>query len=262
MRILPVGAAFNHAIQSTLKNIGFAFHVSWPWMLVLLPLKLLIDVHWGFGSVLIPKPNNFTYNVPLTPFTIFSLVAFASIAVSWHRFILFDEVPQGLKRFRLDKTVWSYAGNTIAIFVIFILSYLVFLLASALAVLVLRSFSLILIIPGGIALAIAAVYFMYRLSLKLPAIAVGRENTSFKEMIEITEGNFWPLTGFGFLYFLCAIALAAGFYGLTYVIALSGNAVLLSVFIAVQLLFNWLATIFAVTMLTSLYGFFVEQRDF
>jgi hypothetical protein len=37
---------------------------------------------------------------------------------------------------------------------------------------------------------------------------------------------------------------------------------LLFITIALQLVINWIATIFGVTMLTSLYGFFVEKREF
>jgi hypothetical protein len=32
--------------------------------------------------------------------------------------------------------------------------------------------------------------------------------------------------------------------------------------IAIQVMVNWVATIFGVTLLTSLYGYFVEGRDF
>ena len=40
MRKLPAFAAFGHASRSTTDNIGFAFHISWPWVLMLLPFRV------------------------------------------------------------------------------------------------------------------------------------------------------------------------------------------------------------------------------
>jgi hypothetical protein len=36
----------------------------------------------------------------------------------------------------------------------------------------------------------------------------------------------------------------------------------LSLAVAIQVMVNWVATILGVTLLTSLYGFFVEGREF
>mgnify|MGYP001579831918 FL=1 len=48
---------------------------------------------------------------------------------------------------------------------------------------------------------------------------------------------------------------------LTYVIGQLGTLGL-SVLLAIQVAVNWVATILGVTLLTSLYGFFVEGREF
>jgi hypothetical protein len=45
MRKLPVFAALGHAFKSTTDNIGFAFHISWPWMLLLLPLNVAVNLY-------------------------------------------------------------------------------------------------------------------------------------------------------------------------------------------------------------------------
>ena len=47
----------------------------------------------------------------------------------------------------------------------------------------------------------------------------------------------------------------------TYFIMSAQSQVMLYVLIAVQLVVNWAATIWTVTMLTSLYGYFAERRN-
>jgi hypothetical protein len=47
MRTLPVLAAFNHVLRSTINNLGFAWHLSWPWMIVIMPLNILAGIY-GF----------------------------------------------------------------------------------------------------------------------------------------------------------------------------------------------------------------------
>jgi hypothetical protein len=76
-----------------------------------------------------------------------------------------------------------------------------------------------------------------------------------------TKGNFWRFLCLVLLYFLVAAVvglLTAGIgLGLGYI-----GSIGLSIGIAVQLAVNWVLTILGVTMLTSLYGFFVEGRQF
>jgi hypothetical protein len=262
MRTLPVGEAFGHAVKSTTNNIGFAWHVSWPWMLAILPFNVVGNAYVILNQAGDRKAMSIQLGLVSFGLAVLAMVAFSSIAVNWHRYILFDEVPQGWARFRLDDKVWRYIGNTILIFLIFAAAELVFALGAGVLYFILRGFSLIIIVPAVIAALLAAISYGYRLAIKLPAIAVGRESSTFGEMLDLTNGNFWQLIGLGCLSFLVLIGLALALGLLSYLVAATGQQMLLFITIALQLVINWIATIFGVTMLTSLYGFFVEKREF
>lgn len=63
------------------------------------------------------------------------------------------------------------------------------------------------------------------------------------------------------LFFICLFLVGLVMLLLTYLIAQLGMLGL-SVLLAIQVAVNWVATILGVTLLTSLYGFFVEGREF
>ncbi len=269
MRKLPVGAAFGHSVNSTINNLKFAFHVSWPWMLALLPVSVISNVYLELHPIepkTMPSPGLFA---ALFAVSIFQVVAFASIAVAWHRYILKDEIPQGFaERLRMDWTVWRYVGNTILLGLriggLMILGELAFVPG---ALLLSASKA-----AGGIVLLLTALGFLYylfwligafaRWSVKLVGIALGRNDFFMRDAWAITEGSHWEILGLYLLFFLSALGVGLVFFGVTYGAALSGNVLVLIVTMALQTVINWGFTIWGVTLLTSLYGFFVEGRSF
>jgi hypothetical protein len=263
MRKLPIAAAFGHAFNSTVKNISFAFYASWPWMLAILPFNIFGNAYVMLNQLSEPL-QSVSSGVVLVSILIglLTMVAFASIAVNWHRYILLDEVPQGLQRLRLDVTVWSYIGNTILMVLMIFAAELVFVIIGFIFYYLLGNLSLVLIIPAATAFLLFLMAYFYRLSLKLPGIAVGNSDVNFGSALKATEGNNWPLIGLVLLILLIALAIGAVISGLTYVLTNSGSNSMLYVVIGVQFMVNWLTTIFGVTLLTSLYGFFIEGRDF
>lgn len=260
MRQLPITGALAHSIKSTLNNIGFAFHVSWPWMLIILPFDLVGNAY----AMLHQAPGKMDPGVAVITIAVslLTMIAFSSIAVSWHRYILMDEIPQGLQRLRLDATVWRYFGNTLLIILILVAAAIPLGIVVVLLGIMLGEKSAILIIPAYAAAMLAAVSYSYRLGIKLPAIAIGRPAYAFKSALADSVGNFWRFVGLGILVGLISIGFALVVAVPAYFVGQLQNAALLYVIIAVQLLLNWLATVWTVTMLTSLYGYFAEGRNF
>lgn len=259
-RKLPVGTCIRHAVNSVRNNISYAFRISWPW----------------YGAIVVLSIANFALlgvlaaggNLDLTPFGVVllvaaSLVAFAAIAVNWHRYILLDEVPKGGDIFRLDGKTWRYLGNLFL--VAFILSIIsTFTIGPLIALAVgLYSYAVIavMIIIGLIVFLFMAI-FSVRLSVKLPAVALGRQDFSFSHALAATRGNTPQL----FLLVLFQLALAIGvslFMLFLEYLTVSIHPIFgFIVGLLVQLFLNWILLIFGITILTSLYGFFVEQRDF
>jgi hypothetical protein len=71
----------------------------------------------------------------------------------------------------------------------------------------------------------------------------------------------WRLLGLLILFILCMLLVGLGMLAVTFIFNKFGT-IGLSLSIAIQVMVNWVATILGVTMLTSLYGFFVEGREF
>ena len=183
-----------------------------------------------------------------------SLVIFSSIAVNWHRYILLDEITASEKIFRLDRPVWNYVGRTLLI-----------MLATLMPVLVL-SFAFVTALPNlGLLLAVpffvAGIYIM-RMSVALPAIALDRKDFGISAALQVTQGNNLQ---FAALLALNGLILFATFLALGIVLSVVGSvnltaAKVLALVLSVPV--NLFLSLFSVSLLSSLYGFFVEKRKF
>jgi hypothetical protein len=260
-RQLPAGACISHAIKSVRNNIGYAFRISWPWYLVLAAMNIGLFAIAGF-AVTADVGINFGIYIPLVIVAaIVTILAFASIAVNWHRYILLDQVPVGAELFRLDGLTWRYVGNVwlIAFIVGFVFTIgmlpLIFLGALSDAIGVVA----VIIGLGGFLFVVISTY---RLSVKLPAIAIGRRDFSLSDAWAATRDNKLPIFLVVLFQFLLFIGVAIVFLALDFTLALIGPTITLVISQLIQAFLGWLLAIFNVTILTSLYGFFVEGRDF
>jgi hypothetical protein len=101
-----------------------------------------------------------------------------------------------------------------------------------------------------------------RLSIKLPAVALGNHTFTFRDAWTVSEGNFWPCVG------VFALTLVIAFGCVVLLLAVSGMAGLIDAMLAQVVLTVGAAVlqlfyaIFNAAMFTSLYGYFVEKRDF
>jgi hypothetical protein len=263
MRVLPVMNIFSHSIRSVIDNIGFAFHVSWPWMLAILPVHVGTSVYAALNMPTEVEPWKPDVVLAGLLSGLATMIAFASIAVNWHRYILLDEIPQGAQRLRLDPTVWRYIGNTVLIFLILFLTMLIpgiiFGIGSALG----GTGGTII---GGVIMLTGFLYAIaqfYRMSSKLPSVALGRRDYTIGTALKDTEGNMGRFIGLALLFFAVAIAIGLLVLGLQYAIVGIDQGVGPGLYavLAIQLILNWLTTIWGVTLLTSLYGYFAEGRD-
>lgn len=259
-RKLPVGTCIRHAVNSVRNNISYAFRISWPWYAAIAVLSIATFALLG---VLAAASGLSAMHFGVFFVVAASLVAFAAIAVNWHRYILLDEVPKGGDIFRLDSKTWRYLGNLLLIaFILGIISTFTIGPLVALAV-GLYSYAVIAVmIIIGLTVFLIMAIFSVRLSVKLPAIALGRRDFTFSHALAATRGNTLQL----FLLILFQLALTIGasllFFLLEYATISIHPIFGIIVSLLVQLSINWILTIFGITILTSLYGFFIEQRDF
>lgn len=247
MRKLSPTKAISHALNSVWSYRQVAARIALAW----LPVLLLC----GIAEIYFAPPQASTDQIPaVSPVQIatfiVSLIATSSMAVSWQRFILRDEVSRGL---RVDANVLRYAG----------FSFLL-LIATVIPTVLLLALSLI-VQPAGI-LAIPAVVLIggiiTRLSIKFPSISLGDRAFRFADAWKASEGNFWPCLGVFLLSWaitlgglFALILLGSGFGQFN---SLFGDLVVTVGVILMQLFY----AIFNASVFTSLYGFFVERREF
>ena len=165
----------------------------------MLPVQLAGNLYLAANDLLEPDPSkpDGRYFAVLLLLGAVSVLAFSSIAVSWHRYILRDEVPQGWQRLRLDGTVWRYIGNVILSFLA--MFAVVFAGAIPLGALVFvlgprdGGGATLLVVAFVIALMCVAMVIFYRLSIKLPAVALERQDFHFN----IAGGRYVVLSFLG-----------------------------------------------------------------
>ncbi len=247
MRKLSPFKAVSHAFTSVMTYRAEALRIGMFWIPVLFALGL---IRLAVGE---PDPAAMRLDGPAfvqLASTVVSFIAFSSMAVSWHRYILRDERAAP---WRLDGLALRYAGNSVLIVAMAAIPVLVIAVIGSLVPVL-----AILLVPASLAAGTA----ITALSIKLPAVALGRNDFGFGQAWAVAKGNLWPILGV----FLLNAAVVFGALLVILLVASSINSlnplagkILLLVIDPVATLF---ISLFNASIFTSLYGFFVERRDF
>lgn len=256
MRQLPVLATLKHAFQSVWLNRMVALRMSWIWYII-------VALVLAFGGQMASTRGTANPELPDAEFFIIELgtlllvlLVNSSFAVHWHRYILLDEVPGMFDTFRFDGKVWRYFGNSLLIMLALIVPSIVisipFILIAAMTAPQLATLGSVI----GV-LIVVSIGFL-RLGLKLPSIALGVIDFRFMDAWRASAGNSFRIAAI----FLITISIALVAASLIATLSLSGAFLGVVLGFILQLVINWFLTFFAITLLTSLYGFFVQQRDF
>lgn len=256
MRQLPVLATLKHAFESVWLNRMVALRMSWIWyIIVALVLAFSTQLTSSRGTPSPEEPQTGFFLVDALTLLLVLLVN-SSFAVHWHRYILLDEVPGMFDTFRLDGKVWRYFGNSLLI--------MLALIVPSIAIAIPFVFIAAVFAPQLAALgsAIGVIFVVsvgfLRLGLKLPAIALGVIDYRFTDAWRASAGNSARIAAIFLITLSIALLAAAIIAGLS----LSGSFIGVVLGFLLQLAVNWFLTFFMITLLTSLYGFFVQNRDF
>lgn len=242
-------------LRSYTDNFRFFFRISLPWLILCLP------VYWVVRDYLLahPQGNGVNLNVRSTMIEILLplilSIAFASIAVSWHRHIL-SRARTPLLVF--DSAVRRYWWNGFAIV----------LIAAVVAIpVVLAIFALSAVLGAAadtvtlIAVYTVMILIVYRLSIKLPALAIGRLSYGFKNSWNDTKGQMWQFlilgTVLGFIGKLVASIEQVTQNQLPQIDSFVVRYALISVEPIIELVFAGLG----VSILTYTYAYFAENRE-
>jgi hypothetical protein len=189
---LPLWRTVGQAYALWARNFPDLVRACWLWLLVLTPI-VAIEAWWRapHDAALLKAARSaqpFADSSPLMGAAgaiaslIIILPATASIAVAWHRLVLRNEHPSSRIYLRLDSLVIGY-GLLLAI--IWVPARIIVPLGiftgnvAAMWLSIVASFALLFILP--------------RISLALPAAALGRNNVTFASAWKATRQNTWRM---------------------------------------------------------------------
>jgi hypothetical protein len=198
---LPLWDTIRLSYSSYFHDFPDVLRISWLWLAAAGILSWL-QYSWIAGIMAALKQGMAAASKSVEATVVQDLVglalifAGASIAVAWHRRLILEERP-GLSGSNVaTKSVWRYAwiGLAIGLVVIvptMVLSLPLIILSSPVATGGAPRFPML--IPVIFLLVVAAFAIFLRLSLLLPARAVGDVSLTFKETWKRTRGNTWRL---------------------------------------------------------------------
>ncbi|NOC45797.1 MULTISPECIES: hypothetical protein [unclassified Ruegeria] len=170
------------------------------------------------------------------------------IAVSWHRFILMEEYPTGiLPTFRFDR-ILAYFGRFLMLGILMVIAYIPMGLVAAALGEGFAGLSIILMIAYSVFLVVC----FYRLSIILPAAAIGNP-ISLGEAWNNTSGVSGAILLLLLVAFLFQVLVQLAFAALAIIPVLG---VLLTVFFGTLIL-----PMINVSIFTTMYGVFIEKRE-
>ncbi|GAA6209728.1 hypothetical protein NBRC116601_30210 [Cognatishimia sp. WU-CL00825] len=234
---------FKHAVLMIVRNFTDILRIGFlPMLTAIASIGLLAFALVGSGSIS-NAASQFTWLV--LPFFAIGFFCMFWFIVGWHRFVLLQEMPNGWLN-KPNGKIANYFGTIVKLF-------LVSLLCMMPALLILLAFKSlpILLFPIMLSYMFVVFYLLFRLSISLPAAAIG-EPLTLGETLAATEGNL----GAFIVLFLCSLVfqLAVQF--------LASVLIIVPILAAVVSLAGTIFTsMLNVSILTTLYGYFVEKRE-
>lgn len=206
---LPIGQTVGDAFAATWANIGYLAHISWAWVLVMMPI--VVAYRWAaerynWGDVSSGNPMALVAMV-VDAFLLAPMLA--SIAVAWHRKLLTGEEWPSPVYLRFDRLVRRY--------VLIAALITLWMLAPIWAGIVLDNLGFgpslqpnSTVAFVGIGLALVGLYVATRHWLALPGLALAHDDASLGQSWRHTRAN---ATRILLACFLCMLP-AMAYYGL------------------------------------------------
>lgn len=194
---LPVIEMVKEAFQ------GAYFHFNDMVRIVWLPtlLYVMINVYISQQTANALEPSIFLLGAFMA-----STFLWAMMAVAWHRRILTGETPTDLVHFKFGRPEARFVLVTIMLTLLFLPGIIFIVMSTGLSTADLQNMmagveptlqpdnvSVPFLIVGYV-LLFMAFHFSVRLSLLLPAVAIG-DGVNAGQVINMTKGNFWRLLG-------------------------------------------------------------------
>jgi len=240
---------FLHSIKLVFAQFGAALKISALLYIVSMILGG-IGFYYQFQAMASGQPNAVAWQFFVAAFL--SFVPYLWIAVGWHRFVLLDEMPRAPLPTPPGDRLWSYVGRALQMVLVFIVFGLGVGLVLTIAMMVSNA-SPWVAFPLMIGAIAFAVLITYRLAPIFPGAAIGRP---------IGIGEAWNATsgGSGALLLMAIISAIASFLLDLPVEILSRLPWGQFTSIAWIVVTYWIKLMVGVSILTTIYGVYVEKR--
>ncbi len=241
---------FTHSVRLVLSNLDEALRVSLVLYVVIAASQIATWLNppamTEVEGVELPVMSA-EYAAQNVILAVLAIIASLWIAVAWHRFVLVGEYAGGwLPRWH-GANMLGYLGRSILLGIVVVIA--VVIVSVPLGLIAAGLPGLVFLVPF-VVLAFGAVLF-FRLGVVLPAAALG-EKVTFPQAWAATKGEGGTIVS------LAALVVGASLL-LQLPTLLSGNPYSL-VSLVYGLVVNWFATIIGISVLTTLYGHFIEKR--
>ncbi|UWQ24744.1 hypothetical protein K3553_17645 [Leisingera aquaemixtae] len=245
---------FSHSVSMVLRNFQAAIQIFLVPTLLVFAVVFAV-VYAVFQSGIIPVGQ--AVNMPLGSVSTGFLLQMAAVwvvvmlisiwgVVAWHRYVLLEEVPEGWIPRLHTSNILIYFLRAVQLAIVSVISLIaVAFIGSAFAEAAGYFGVAILIV-----LFIAVALFLSRLLVILPAAAVGRA-ISLSDALESTKGAIPALFLLGVCVFLAQLVVE---------LALSAVAGIPVFSLVLQLGFAVILSLLNVSIMTTLYGHYVEGR--
>ena len=216
---LPVWKTIIDSYRITLSNLPALMRISWPWLIVLI-IGIAV-LNWGLWPLeQAARKADKGYSSILFILTgLVSACIGSAIAVPWHRYVLLNEKSDGTSIALHNKHVLRYFLWVAAMLAVFFMPVLAITGTTAPTNATDNDVEFILGLVLSLAVSawwIAWMFVSPRLSLILPAIALGQSNVTLAGAWNATHKNTWRLAIATF-----AVLLLSLFLGIAYVYLIS-----------------------------------------
>ncbi|MCJ8140793.1 hypothetical protein [Falsirhodobacter halotolerans] len=243
---------FRHSLRQVTGNFSAAVRLSIPYVIFAVLGQLIVTAHIDNGS----EGGRYLQNIVSMSALIFGL----ALAVNWHRHILLEEPAVATQW--MGRRVWAYFLRSTQMFLVMLLLAAPLLIWSYFAIYAWDNYDPeelsvwdYLYLPAAAVMGLFLLVCWTRLSVMLPAAALGR-GIGVREVWRHTGRASWAILGLWLLsaVFFFLILMAVGMViGLT-----PSHYVGVTFFLSLAL--DWFLTIFGISVLTTLYGHYIEGR--
>ncbi len=248
---------FLHSIRLLFSNFAVALRISVPLMIVVVVgtiggAVLLASSGVSVAPRGVPAAIFYLFPGPAIVYFVAVLVAGLWVVVAWHRFVLLDEAPGPLlPTWRGDRILAYFIKSLLITALVFLAGVVMGIVVVAIGAVAHGSWPILL--PLSLALYAVVVLISYRVSPMLPAVAIGEQMT-FGDAWRATKGASDEILILAVESVIASAVISLPIY------VLPANLVgsLLSMVWSAGV--TWLTTMVGVSILTTLYGHFVQGR--